>query len=100
MPATDPLSPLTQVALLLPAGVVPDGTPVTKRTGEKEYHVTRAIRIHEGPRVHELKAEPGTVFLMADNTGNAVPASTLVIAKMEAQEALELLQDLLEGGGR
>jgi hypothetical protein len=37
---------------------------------------------------------------MADNTGNAVPASTLVIAKMEAQEALELLQDLLEGGGR
>lgn len=86
------------VSILLPAGEIPLGATVTKRTGVKEYKLLDKLRVFpisesrakrlerqaqgvpwEGAQ--EIKAQAGTRFLVCDGDANAISTSTILVWK-------------------
>lgn len=85
------------VKLLVPLRMVPDGATVTKRTGEKEYVVSRAVRIYgDGPVKQAITPDAGTVFLVGpEGNLNAIGEGVEVIWKVAVWE----LRDFVNGEG-
>ena len=83
--------------VLLPAKDYEDGQTVTKRTGTKEYTLTRTFILY-GPKQGEkssLFAQSGTVFLINKdgNGGSTIPDTTLLLADLEDDQIRELLDN-------
>lgn len=70
---------MTKISVLLAASEIPEGSTVTKRTGEKEYTLRSSVQVY-GQNI-EIKADPGTIFLIDTRTGNAnaIPSSTVLV---------------------
>lgn len=82
--------------ILLPAGEIPSGSVVTKRTGEKEYTLVQEVTIY-GPEKNQeriIKSDENSRFLDSGNGQfNAVGSQTLLLWRAERWE----LQEYLEG---
>lgn len=63
--------------IILPAGEIPLGSTVTKKTGTKEYLLKDRLRVfgETGDR-REIVAQPGCVFLVSEGDANAIPSTT------------------------
>lgn len=81
--------------ILLPAGEIPDGEVVTKKTGEKEYVLRHKIEIFGLPGPMTFEANDSVVFLSDMELGkfNAVSRDTLLLWKLEEEELYQWLHD-------
>lgn len=65
-----------ELRVLLPVGILPEGSEVTKRGGELKYHIYREIIFHNHLRSagkEPIFAKPGTVFLIeVTDSGNQI----------------------------
>lgn len=85
--------------VLLPASEIPDGSKITKATGQKEYTLKRELRIFENLRGTEcevIKAKTGVVFLVKDGDINAYPDHTKLLWVVEPKEFYQWLGSYLE----
>lgn len=76
--------------VLLPAGDIPLGSTVTKRSGETEYVLRDALRIY-GPdkQVQTISAQGGACFLVSPSgDATAISATTLLLWSVEDEEYL------------
>lgn len=68
--------------------MIPDGTTVTKRGGEKKYTLTREVRVY-GEDGHDIGssvyASSNEVLLVADTSINRIPAKTELLADCEVE---------------
>jgi hypothetical protein len=79
--------------VLLPAGDIPIGATVTKRTGEKPYILRDKITIYTEPK-QEIKAGDQARFLVGENgDANVVAMITELLWTVSEDE----LSDYLEG---
>ncbi len=79
--------------VLLPAGDIPIGATVTKRTGEKPYILRDKITIYTEPK-QEIKAGDQARFLVGENgDANVVAMTTELLWTVSEDE----LSDYLEG---
>jgi len=98
-----------EVKVLLPAGKIPLGATVTKRTGKKQYKLLGRLRMFpaplpkaereaggEKPAVQEIRAEPGVLFLVSDGDANAIKATTELMWTTTAEELVYHLQHTLD----
>ena len=81
--------------ILLPAGEIPDGEVVTKRTGEKEYILKHKVEIFGLPGPMVFESNDDVVFLSDMELGkfNAVSRDTLLMWKLEEEDMLSWLHD-------
>ena len=86
--------------LILPASHIPDGTTVTKRTGERPYVLERKIKIYANNMrsnitdTQELIPAPGSVYLLSDG-GDAINQYPEDIRLAVHFDRLEHLYDFL-----
>lgn len=85
--------------LVLPASMLPDGSKVTKVSGEKRYTIRRSIQVYVKAGVtlqpQLLPAGDGVVFLVsAEGDATAYPATVEVAVHDEPHGLLRLLQQL------
>lgn len=63
---SEPCMPAPSILkVILPAGKVPAGSTVTKRTGTKAYHLADRLVLRGDDR-KEVRAQPGCLFLLAE----------------------------------
>lgn len=84
---------MTRISVLLAASAIPVGSTVTKRTGEKEYTLRSSVKVY-GQNI-EIKADPGTIFLIDTRTGdaNAIPSSTVLMWTTTTERLWEWLAE-------
>lgn len=82
------------IEILLRVSKIPDGSIVTKVTGEKQYTLKREIRIYGDGEFRSIKADLDTAFLVAADTINAVPGDMNLKVVMTKEEAIELLEGM------
>jgi hypothetical protein len=101
-----------EVKVLLPAGKIPVGATVTKKTGTKEYKLLDRLRVfpvaltkterlaaqarNEKPVVQEIKAQPGVLFLVCDGNANAILATTELMWTTTAERLCYHLKHTLD----
>lgn len=81
--------------LLLPAGYIPDGSAVSKRTGEVQYTLKRSLRIynHDTSAPNAVEGKDGTVFLVGERGAiDAYPSTTLLQWVVDGRELLDWLE--------
>ena len=89
----------TMIKVLLPASMIPVGSTVTKRTGEKEYQIVDKLRIF-GPENErkELNAADGCRFLTTfGGDTNMVSRDTILGWNVDAWKLRNYLDDYLQG---
>lgn len=74
------------VKVILPAGQVPLGSTVCKRSGAKEYKLLDHLRVF-GEERREVKAQPGCRFMVSEGDAEAIP-DTLEILWLATDDAL------------
>ena len=80
--------------VILPVSSIPSGHVVTKRTGTKEYTVSRGVTMYGANERRTMEAEPGTAFIIdSTGNGNAIPDDTELVVELDSDELLELLED-------
>ena len=80
--------------LIVPLLVVPNGATVTKRTGKKEYKVSRCIRIFadENGKSRTITPDTGVVFLCSGNSDfDAVVETMEVVWSANADQVIDLV---------
>ncbi len=86
------------IEVLLPAGDIPDGATVTKRTGAKEYKLKHKIKIYadkdSGTSAQVLEAD-GVKYLTGDGAINAISDKVVLIWKTTTGELHQFLEDML-----
>jgi hypothetical protein len=66
------------ISVILKAAVIPDGSTVSKVTGEKQYILKRSIKLY-GSDQKEVIPDPNTVFLISEGSVNQYPNSTKLL---------------------
>lgn len=85
--------------IVLPAGEIPIGSRVTKRTGTNVYKLIDMVRIFsdiKGEPAKKIKADEGVVFLTGVQGGgdiNAVSAKTELVWITDRETLLDYLED-------
>lgn len=86
------------IDVLLPAGDIPDGSTVTKRTGAKEYTLKQKIKIYadkdSGTSPQVLEAD-GVKYLTGDGAINAISDNVVLVWKTTTGELHSFLDKLL-----
>ena len=78
--------------VLLPAGQIPDGTVVTKRTGTKPYTLKESVKVYGEPsQRQEIKGDGVRFLVSADGGINAVSETVELLAELDDDEIQELL---------
>lgn len=95
----------TLMKVLLPAGSIPDGALITKRTGTNQYRLHRGLRFYAtkeakeklGEETRTLDAKDGCVFLVDEEKGtiNVYPCTTEFLWLVRAEELAWHLKDAL-----
>ena len=93
------------IGLILEAGLIPDGTEVSKVTGEKKYILRRQLKIYSqsvnGPKV-EIRIDDNykPVFLVDGDTGsiNVVSPTSKLRVDRELEEVREFIEEILLEG--
>lgn len=68
------------LSVLLPAGSIPLNSIVSRHSGTKKYTLKDRLRVFsEGGLAQEIRADQGTVFLVADGDAEAINAEKLVL---------------------
>lgn len=84
--------------VLLPAGDIPDGSTVTKRTGAKEYILKHKIKIYadknSGTTPQVLEAD-GVKYLTGDGAINAISDNVVLIWKTTTGELHRFLDEII-----
>lgn len=77
--------------VLLPAGQVPCGSVITKRTGTKEYTIRDSIRIHHKGWVQVIRSV-GLRYLIAKGSDiNVVDKATPLLAELTLDQIKEVM---------
>lgn len=95
----------TLMKVLLPAGSIPNGALITKRTGTAEYRLHRGLRFYAtkeakdklGEETRTVDAKDGCVFLVDEEKGtvNVYPRTTEFMWLVRADELERHLRDEL-----
>ena len=85
------------IRVIIPAWQVPDGSIVTKKTGEKEYHLQKDIVVYrENGEKTEIKSDHETFFLIPEDGGlisiNCIGANKLVMWLAEPDDLANWLE--------
>lgn len=104
-----PAHMLMEITVVLPAGKIPLGSTVTKRTGRKTYTLKDRLRVFSVPLTkaekeagavrgegQEVVAEPGVLFLVNEGDANAIPSSTELMWTTTAQYLTDWLRHGLD----
>ena len=85
--------------LILPAKLIPEKSVVTKKTGEKEYILTKSIKIYDqvGKSNQVINANDGTVFLVDGENINVHSGETLMCWVVDESSLLRWLEERQEG---
>ena len=84
------------IRVLLPAYLIPLGSIVTKKTGEKEYSLKNNIKIY-GEGGQEIKAPKETLFLVCDGSINIINRETLLLWSADDYDLKEFLDQREHG---
>ena len=86
------------IGVLMEAQFIPDGSVVTKKTGEKIYTISSEIRIF-GVTTKDnivIPAKDGARFISHGHDHNVVAPETILVWRASDEEILELLEPQYE----
>ena len=83
------------IKILLPARLIPIGSNVTKRTGEKVYTIKNEIRFFGGEdKFPTIRSDKDTRFLVADNSIVVVSGETELLWEVDSDTLKCYLHDI------
>jgi len=98
-----------EITVVLPAGKIPLGSTVTKRTGRKTYTLRDRLRMFPVPLTkaeresdavpaerQEIVAEPGVLFLVSEGDANAILSTTELMWTTTAERLTDWLRHGLD----
>lgn len=87
-----------RITMILPAWQIPEGSTVTKRTGEVEYLLRPEIKVYSKKGVTQvIKAGGGVLFLVgSDGNANAISADTKLAWSPYIDEAIYFLEEEMQ----
>ena len=89
-----------KLKVILPAGQIPLGAVVTKRTGHKEYILGDCVKVYGVAIARALVTDPrvqasaGTVFLISKSYANSIPTTTELVWVTDHDELIDYLNSL------
>lgn len=86
-----------EIAVILPARAIPNGSTVTKRTGKAEFTLVDRITIYADKNVdtkpQQIEAGPGVMFLIGPRGGiNAISDQTKLVWITNVEMLIDHLQ--------